>query len=139
MAVIITANMQDFLAGFSEFNTAELLPLAEYYLPLSIKYAKHFWTLKQFGCMLDHAIYLYTAHKIFLKQQILKGAAGYGGKVASASVDGVSVAYENREQDDNSDYDLSRSPYGLELLGLADELCGMPQLLGGSFERVYRT
>ncbi len=132
----ITANINEFLIIYPQFNTDVLKPIATYYLNDTIAWADCKWDLRRFGCRINTAIYLLTAHRTFINAQAQKGTNGQGGKVASASVGEVSVSYATIPASDNFDYWLSLSPYGLELLALIETISGMPKYYGGSFERV---
>lgn len=133
----ITANIDEFLSIYPQFNTLILKPIAEYYLNDTIAWARCKWDLRRFGCRVNTIIYLMTAHRTFLNAQAQQGKAGQGGKVASANVDGVSVSYIAMPSSDTLNYWLSLSPYGQELAAMLDIYDGLPKYYGGSFERVY--
>ena len=133
----ITANINEFLLIYPQFNTDILKPIATYYLNDNIAWAECKWDLKRFGCRLNTAIYLLTAHRTFLNSQAQAGQEGQGGKVASASVGEVSVSYATMPTNDTFDYWLTLSPYGQELAALLNMLSGLPKYYGGSFERVF--
>lgn len=133
----ITANINEFLLIYPQFNTDVLKPIAEYYLADNIGWASCKWDLKLFGCRLNTVLYLLTANRTYLNAQAQAGQAGQGGKVASANVDGVSVSYTAMPSADAFDYWLSLSPYGQELAAILDMISGLPKYYGGSFERVF--
>lgn len=133
----ITANIDEFLIIYPNFNTLEIKPIATFYFNDTVAWAKTQWDLRRFGARLNNAIYLLTAHRVYLNIQSRTGQAGQGGKVASATVDGVSVSYTQMPSTDNFNYWLSLSPYGIELAALLDTLSPVPSYIGGSFERVF--
>ena len=133
----ITANIEEFLSVFVQFDTDTLRPLAVYYLNNTIVWAVNNWDLKCFGGQINHIIYLMTAHRVFLGSQSQSGQAGQGGRVASANVDSVSVSYSPMPSRDSFTYWLSLSPYGQELAAMLEMLDGLPKYYGGSFERVF--
>jgi len=128
--------IEEFFALYPQFNNDECRAAATYYLSDNIAWAQCKWDLKRFGCRLKTAIYLLTAHRTFLNRQAQTGQSGQGGKVASATVDGVSISYTAMPAADALDYWLTLSPYGLELAALLNMLSGLPAYYGGSFERV---
>lgn len=112
-------------------------PAAEYYFNDTVSWAQTRWNLSRFGSRVNTAVYLLTAHRLYLSTLANSGQAGQGSKVASANVDGVSVSFSTMPNTNNLNYWLSLSPYGIELAALLDTLCGLPDYTGGSFERVF--
>lgn len=133
----ITANINEFLTLYPQFNTDVLRPIATFCLNDNIVWAKCNWDLARFGARINTVIYLLTAHRAFLSGKAQTGQAGQGGQVASANVDGVSVAYVQMPAKDAFSYWLSLSPYGIELSALLEMISGLPAYIGGSFERVF--
>lgn len=133
----ITATLQQFLLIYPQFNTDTYREIAAYYFNDNVAWAENSWDIKRFGGRINTAIYLLTAHRTFLNQQAQTGQDGQGGKVASASVGEVSVSYASMPANNDFNYWLSLSPYGIELAALLDTIAGLPQYVGGSFERVF--
>lgn len=133
----ITANINDFLVLYPQFNTDALRPIATFCLDDTIIWAKCNWDLPRFGARINSIIYLLTAHRTLLSGTAQTGQAGQGGQVASANVDGVSISYVQMPAKDAFSYWLSLSPYGIELCAMLEMISGLPSYIGGSFERVF--
>ena len=133
----ITATLEKFFEIYPQFNTDTYKNIATYYFNDDVAWAEMSWDIKRFGFRINTAIYLLTAHRTFLNQQAQTGTDGQGGKVASASVGEVSVSYASMPAKNDFYYWLSLSPYGIELAALMDTIAGLPQYVGGSFERVF--
>lgn len=135
----VTVSLAAFYRQFPEFDTPEYAKIA----PICFDRAQLYIATVYKGCARLSgdkralAIYLLTAH---LSQLSLNNAANNGqiGQVASASVDGVSIAYAQLPSaTDAWSYWLALSPYGLQLLALLETLTAVPFYVGGSFERVF--
>lgn len=83
----------------------------------------------------EYAIFLLAAHFLTLQKNITDGETS-GGFQTSASIDKVSVSVAPPPTSDNFSYFLSQTIYGQEFLGLIELLPSVPNLIGGSFQRV---
>lgn len=133
----ITVSIDEFYTYFPEFNTEEYEAIAV----SALARAQVYVSLSNTGRLTDErrklAIYLLTAHitTLMYKTQTGEGAVG---QVASASVGEVSVSYvQIPTQEDEFEYWLGQTPYGLELLALLNVLSSVPFYYGGSYERVF--
>jgi len=135
----ITANIEEFFMLYPQFNNEQTAQMSAYYLNVSINHAQRRWELCRFGCRLNEAIYLLTAHKVAVNQQLQsgQGAGGQNGQVASANVGEVSVSYNNYHAKNALEYEYSLTPYGLQFLALLNEISPLPQYIGGSLERIF--
>ena len=132
----ITANLEQFYIYFPEFNTEAYQPTVEVWFNETLDTAQN-WNLALWGKYINKGIYLLTAHICKLRFSSMNGQSGQGGQVASATVDGVTVSFNNFQSNRFNDYYLTLTPYGLELLNLINLLTGNPKYFGGSFERVF--
>ena len=137
MSSCITVSIDEFYTYFPEFNTEEYTETAV----SALSRAQIYISLLNTGRLTDErrklAVYLLTAHIAVLmyKNQTGEGAAG---QIAGASVGEVSVSYfQTPAQEDEFEYWLGLTPYGLELLALLNTLTSVPFYIGGSYERVF--
>lgn len=134
----ITANIEEFFMLYPQFNNEQTAQMSAYYLNVSVNYAQRRWELCRFGGRLNEAIYLLTAHKVAVNQQLQSGQGGeQAGQVSSATVGSVSVSYNNFQTKNAFEYEYSLTPYGLQFLALLNEISGLPQYVGGSLERIF--
>lgn len=133
----LTANLEEFLNIFPQFNTPEYSGMSGFYFNDTYYWACDEWDIKTFKSRINMAIYLMTAHRLTLNYNAQKGLSGQGGKVSSATVGSVSTTFESIPNSNKFDYWLSLSPYGLDLLGLLETLTACPEYTGGSITRVF--
>ena len=135
----ISVDIDTFYTYFPEFNTDDYAVIA----PAALYRAKVYISLHNWGRLKDDkrelALYLMTAHLATLMYKNGTGdTSSTSGRVASAAVGEVNVSYEAiPTADDEFEYWLSLTPYGLELLALLSVLTSAPFYIGGSYERVF--
>ena len=137
MSSYITVSIDEFYTYFPEFNTDDYTTI----VTAALARAQVYIYLKNRGRLKDDkrklAVYLMTAHLTALMYKTQSGE-GTAGQVASASVGEVSVSYvQIPASDDEFEYWLGLTPYGLELLALLNTLTSVPFYIGGSCERVF--
>ena len=85
----------------------------------------------------QYVVFLLTAHFLTLQNNIKDGEVS-GGLQTSASIDKVSVTVAPPPFSDNFEYWLSQTIYGQQLLAFLYLQPSIPNLIGGSFQRVLR-
>ena len=140
----VLVTLAEFYEEYPEFNTDEYKNIC----PIAFRRAKVYISIKNSCSLKDErrkqAIYLLTAHFSVLMFRNISGqtngggtSSSGGGLVASASVGEVSISYQQISSGDMTDYWLSSTPYGMELLALFEALNSIPRYIGGSLERVF--
>ena len=76
----------------------------------------------KFGTSYDLAISYLTAHYLTLSIKTDTGSSGSIGQVASKSVEGVSVSYNNATADSQSDSYYSSTSYGQRYLDIRSQI-----------------
>jgi len=119
----VTIAYSDFVTNFPEFsNTTNYSQgQVEFYLNLGYQLCSS----SRWGSLQDYGVQLFTAHRLAVGRQRVKGAANGAvpgitqGVVAGKSVDKVSVNYDanNVTLEKGGDYNLTT--YGIEFLRLA--------------------
>ena len=138
MSLYVNVNIQDFYSQFPQFRENLIYQMI---CPICLSRATIYIPTKNKGVLCNEkrvlAIYLLTAHLSQLSYQATTGDSASSGKVAGATVDGVSISYAAVPNETQWDYWLNLTPYGAELLWLLDSLTATPKYYGGSFERVF--
>lgn len=85
----------------------------------------------------QYVVFLLTAHFLTLQNNIKNGETS-GGLETSASIDKVSITITPPPFSDNFEYWLNQTTYGQQLLAFLYLQSAVPNLIGGSFQRVLR-
>lgn len=140
----VLVTLAEFYQQYPEFNTDEYKNIC----PIAFRRAKIYISVKNSCSLKDErrvqAIYLLTAHfSVLMLRNMPTQANGStattsgGGIVASASVGEVSISYQQIPSGDMTEYWLSSTSYGMELLALFEAINSIPRYIGGTLERVF--
>ena len=110
-------------------------PIIETMITRALNYFSPFSVLC--GERKQYAVFLLTAHFLTLQNNINDSETS-GGLQTGASIDKVSVTVAPPPFSDGFEYFMNQTVYGQQLLAFLNNLSAVPNLIGGSFQRVLR-
>ena len=120
MVDVITITVAEFRSAMPAFsNTTKY---SDTLVATMIEQAEYYVSPINCGVLKDnsrkYAIELMAAHLLTLNDKIMSGNVSAGGRITSANIDKISVSLEAPKNQNDWQYWLGLTPYGLALLAL---------------------